>query len=650
MRCGASRHPAGPEAVRRPVRRPVRRCTRCSALRWAHRGGTALAGLALVALAPGVADAAWRTAGSGSATATAGVIGTAAAPATSVAGDRVTLTWAPVRLLGPLLGTDRASVVGFRQDGVTEVGPFALDPSCTDTTATSCTTIQPIGESWRYAVVARLGGWSGPSGPASAGVSVTLPPTSSVTSPSGTAVNAGGWDAACPIGAGVCGTATPGDGDGGAIVRVEVRITDPHGRSLDTAGDWVASEVWRTALERTPAAAGEPAPLAWHLPLAAVLLDADGTYTVAVRVGDTAGWEHVAGTSGHVLVDRVAPVTTSDAPSGVQASATTITLSATDERSGVATTEFRTSTDAVTFTPWTMGTTVALTTSATHTVEFRSTDVAGNVESPRSATVTVDLSPPTVVLITPADATTVLSRDVVSLSAHASHPSFAVTSVQFAWSRDRSTWTPIGDPVTTGVADVFATTGTLPAGALHLRATATRTGGVQGVAASHRISVRPEILAIALEDVGDDVGTAGPGDRIVITVSDALDPASVCSTFDASADSYSHSDLTVTFSGNPNIITITSTGGCGTSGFGSLQVGSTGIGRYTQGARTLAFAGSTLTWDPEALQLRLTLGATRTGTATAGASAAAVYSPGGLTSGGVAVPAGEVRSASEESF
>jgi hypothetical protein len=565
-----------------------------------------------------------------------------------VSADQVSLAWSPVELLGPLLVTDRATVVGYRQDGESEAGPFTLGASCTDTAATSCTTTQPVGETWRYVVIAALGPWTGPEGAPSAPVTITPPPASTVGFPAGGAVNGAGWDAGCTAGAGVCGTATPAAA-GAAVTRVDVRVTDHDGRSLDADGDWVVAEVWRTVLDRSAQDAGEPAPVDWHLPLPSSGLAGDGTYTVEVRTGDAAGWNAIAGTPGAVVVDRVAPVTTSDAPSGVQPGPTMITFSATDDRSGVATTEYRTSTDAVDYTAWTVGTSVTLAADATHTVQFRSTDVAGNVETASTTTVVVDLSAPTVTLTAPADATTVLSRDAVTISATATHPNFTVESVQFAWSRDGSTWTAVGDPVTSPTAGVYSRTVTLPAGALELRATATRTGEVTGTSSTRTITVRPEVVSVTLVNSAT-LGLADPGDQVVITFTDALDPASVCSTFTDPSGPSTATGLTVSFNGNPNVVSITATGTCGTSGFGTIQVGGTGGNRYTQGNQALAFAGSTLTWDPVTRELRLTLGATITGTQTTGGAAIVVLSPGALTSGGVGLPAGTVASSTVQRF
>jgi len=602
-----------------------------------------LAGTALLAVLPSAAQAAWRTGGDGSAGAASGTIGVGGAPDTSVAADVVTLSWVPLPLLGTSLVTDRATVVGFRQEGEDEVGPLELDSSCTDTPTTTCTHTQPVGETWRYAVIMARGGWTGPQSEPGVAVTVTPPPTGGVVFPGGGPVNATGWDGGCVAhgGPGVCGTAIPAPG-GAAITHVEVRVTDPAGRSLDGEGDWVTAEVWRSVVDRTAAAAGAPAPLDWYLALPASALGPDGDYTVAVRTGDAAGWVGIAGSPGSVVVDRVAPTTTSDVPSGVQPSATTITFSATDDRSAVASTEYRTSTDGVTFTAWVAGTSVTLATAATHTVEFRSTDAAGNVESARTVTVEIDLTAPTVTLTAPDDLTTVLSRSEVTLSATASHPRFDILSVQFAWSRDGVAWTPIGPPVTDpidGVHSVTTTSPHLPAGHLQLRATAVRTGGVDGTSATRSITVRPEIVSVVLEN-GGTLATADPGDRVVITFTDALDPASVCGDFTAAPGVQSRSDLTVRIAGNPrNVLTVSDAGGCGATGFGSLGLGSGGSRYTTTGPGVLTFAGSTITWDPDARQLRITLGPTQTGSARIDIVPHAVeYSPGSLTAEGVAPP------------
>ncbi len=64
--------------------------------------------------------------------------------------------------------------------------------------------------------------------------------------------------------------------------------------------------------------------------------------------------------------------------------AASITLSATDNLSGVASTQYR-----IDGGPWTTGTEFDIRATGTHTIRFRSTDVAGNVEFTKSISLTV---------------------------------------------------------------------------------------------------------------------------------------------------------------------------------------------------------------------------------------------------------------------
>ncbi len=106
-------------------------------------------------------------------------------------------------------------------------------------------------------------------------------------------------------------------------------------------------------------------------------------------VSDNVGNTNSATVSG-IKIDRTAPTTTADAPSGWQKSGVTVTLSASDSLSGVATTEYRLDSGA-----WTTGTSIRLG-EGSHTLEYRSTDVAGNVEATKGARVDIDLTAPTI--------------------------------------------------------------------------------------------------------------------------------------------------------------------------------------------------------------------------------------------------------------
>ncbi len=106
------------------------------------------------------------------------------------------------------------------------------------------------------------------------------------------------------------------------------------------------------------------------------------------------GWarDAVAESSAEVrfIIDTKPPVTSSNAMSTPYSEVATITLSATDDLSGVGTTYWRLGQgDQVS------GTVAVINTVGTHTLSFWSSDKAGNLESPKSVTVTVrDGTPP----------------------------------------------------------------------------------------------------------------------------------------------------------------------------------------------------------------------------------------------------------------
>ncbi|WP_161490306.1 ThuA domain-containing protein [Agromyces aureus] len=119
---------------------------------------------------------------------------------------------------------------------------------------------------------------------------------------------------------------------------------------------------------------------AWSPYTEPVEVEGQGDVVVAFRSTDAAGNVETAGSS-TVKVDTVAPATASgveDVDGGVR-----VTLTATDATSGVAATEVRVGDGA-----WAAYTEpVVLTGSAPQTVQFRSTDAAGNVETDQSLVV-----------------------------------------------------------------------------------------------------------------------------------------------------------------------------------------------------------------------------------------------------------------------
>jgi hypothetical protein len=107
-------------------------------------------------------------------------------------------------------------------------------------------------------------------------------------------------------------------------------------------------------------------------------------------VSDLAGNTTVA-QSRPVSIDLVAPTTTASAPIGWQNTPALVTLAASDDLSGVATTYY-----AVDGGPAQAGTTLTVSDDGVHTISYWSVDLAGNVEAARSLTVKVDRTPPTI--------------------------------------------------------------------------------------------------------------------------------------------------------------------------------------------------------------------------------------------------------------
>jgi hypothetical protein len=116
-------------------------------------------------------------------------------------------------------------------------------------------------------------------------------------------------------------------------------------------------------------------------------LNADGVYAVLFRSIDVDGNVESPQSIG-LTIDATAPVTTASthyiSVPGVGPVSLSVDLTATDNLSGIATTEY--SLDGQ---PWTTGIHLGLAASGTYTIRFRSIDVAGNQESTKSLTVVV---------------------------------------------------------------------------------------------------------------------------------------------------------------------------------------------------------------------------------------------------------------------
>jgi hypothetical protein len=121
----------------------------------------------------------------------------------------------------------------------------------------------------------------------------------------------------------------------------------------------------------------------------------DGLYDFRAYATDLAGNGAGSNVTANVRLDNTAPTTTSDAPSTVQSSDVTVNLSATDAGSGVDHTEWRVDGGATqTGATATIAAPGDHSDDGTHTLEFRSVDLAGNVESWHSASIVIDTTPP----------------------------------------------------------------------------------------------------------------------------------------------------------------------------------------------------------------------------------------------------------------
>ncbi|WP_158299631.1 OmpL47-type beta-barrel domain-containing protein [Paenibacillus antri] len=118
-----------------------------------------------------------------------------------------------------------------------------------------------------------------------------------------------------------------------------------------------------------------------------VVLTTEGVHAIAYWSADAAGNVETPRTV-TITLDKTAPITTSDAPNAAS-SDVTVNLTATDSLSGAVLTQY-----AVNGGEPVEGNAVLLTEEGVHTIQYWSTDAAGNVEEPKTATVTIDKATP----------------------------------------------------------------------------------------------------------------------------------------------------------------------------------------------------------------------------------------------------------------
>ena len=187
--------------------------------------------------------------------------------------------------------------------------------------------------------------------------------------------------------------------------------------SADESGAAMYSKDFDQSPGTTPAAVADGYLTTWTSPLAR----ADGTWYFHVRAADAAGnW----GPPVHkrIMIDATPPVTTDDAPATWSKTPVTVHFTASDAGSGVAGTQYKLDTGA-----WTSGTQVTVSSDGVHTLLYRSTDVAGSVESDKSCTVRIDTTAP----VTSDDAPAAWAKGAVTVHLTATDAGSGVASTQY---------------------------------------------------------------------------------------------------------------------------------------------------------------------------------------------------------------------------
>lgn len=303
----------------------------------------------LLGLAPAAAYAAWGTGGAGTGSATATSVNRASAPTATRGTARVTLGWGAVTLAN---GTPATSYDVLRHAGTTTT------TVCSAVTTRTCDDLSPLPGAVQYGVVARIGtAWRGAESPlTSFTYDQTAPVTTLATTPA--SPNAAGWF----------------NGD----VTVTLTATDPGG-ALASGVKEIRYAVNGGA---TVAASGSTT---------SFLVSQEQLNTVTYWSVDNLGNTEAPVNQAQVKLDKTAPVSTiTPASSTAWTRTQTVTLTAADATSGVASIVYQLDGGAVTtYTgPFTLA-------DGAHTVTYHAVDAAGNAETDRSATLKVDTGKPT---------------------------------------------------------------------------------------------------------------------------------------------------------------------------------------------------------------------------------------------------------------
>ncbi|MFC1691151.1 OmpL47-type beta-barrel domain-containing protein [Nanoarchaeota archaeon] len=119
-----------------------------------------------------------------------------------------------------------------------------------------------------------------------------------------------------------------------------------------------------------------------------VTVNTDANHTIQYYAVDKSGRQEGMHTI-YVAVDKIAPVTSDDAPVGWQNTAFTITLTTTEVTSNVSQTRYQVDGGG-----WNTGTSISINTDGNHSVEYYSTDNAGNTEAVNNISAALDTTLP----------------------------------------------------------------------------------------------------------------------------------------------------------------------------------------------------------------------------------------------------------------
>jgi hypothetical protein len=358
-------------------------------------------------------------------------------------------------------------------------------------------------------------------------------------------------------------------------------------------------------------------------PLAAGTKSYSGTLTD--NVGNVVG-----PTSSSVVVDNTNPTGSITAPSTWATASTTLTSSSTDPAStngpaGVTSAQFQYSAAGAgswttiatdTTNPYTVTwDTTTLTNGGSYDLRAITTDNASNTFTSATVTVTVDrtapAAPSTPVLASASDSG-VAGDNLTKVTT----PTFTGTAEAGSTVKLFDGATQVGSATATG-GNWSVTSSTLASGAHTITATATdAAGNVSSSSAGVTVTIdttAPATSLAKLANGGGTAGTADTGDTATITFSEQLNAASFCSTW-TSSGTQTLTNATVTLA-QATTDTLSVTSSSCTFNFGNIAVGD-----YV--SATATFTSSTVTWDPTAKTLTITLGTFGSGTLKAGVATA----------------------------